>query len=270
LRDLQQFGVCLSMDDFGTGYSSLGYLKSFPLDALKIDRSFVQDIVTDPDDAMITRAIISMAHSLRLKVVAEGVESAAQLALLARAGCDEIQGFHFSKPLLAEECIALVRERRRLLHAQKRGEGEPTLLVVDDDPAMTMLFEKVLRHEGFRILTAADADRALETLATNEISVVMADQNMPGMPGVELLRRIKGLYPETVRIVMSGEVDVDTATQAINQGAVYRVLNKSISHEQLKASLKEAFAHKALQDENLTLANRLRSLEAASKELHNM
>jgi EAL domain-containing protein (putative c-di-GMP-specific phosphodiesterase class I) len=115
LRGLKDSGVKISVDDFGTGYSSLAYLKRFPIDALKIDRSFVRDITTDPEDAMITLAIIGLAHNLKLKVVAEGVETQEQLELLAANGCDEIQGYRFSVPTTPEECARMLRENRRLV-----------------------------------------------------------------------------------------------------------------------------------------------------------
>jgi diguanylate cyclase (GGDEF)-like protein/PAS domain S-box-containing protein len=99
LAQLQEMGVKLAMDDFGTGYSSLAYLKRFPVDAIKIDRSFIQGLPGDEEDATITQAVIAMAHSLRLRTIAEGVETAEQLAFLERLGCDEIQGYYFSKPL---------------------------------------------------------------------------------------------------------------------------------------------------------------------------
>ncbi|HTF14666.1 MAG TPA: EAL domain-containing protein [Burkholderiales bacterium] len=114
LRGLKDSGVKISVDDFGTGYSSLAYLKRFPIDALKIDHSFIRDITTDPEDAMITLAIIGLAHSLKLKVVAEGVETQEQLELLAANGCDEIQGYYFSVPTTAEECAKMLRENRSL------------------------------------------------------------------------------------------------------------------------------------------------------------
>ena len=99
LRELKALGLQIFLDDFGTGYSSLAYLKKFPIDGLKIDRSFIHDLPADNDDGAITRAILAMGQALHLRVVAEGVENAAQYEFLCRAGCDEVQGFFFSPPV---------------------------------------------------------------------------------------------------------------------------------------------------------------------------
>ena len=108
LNQIHALGVQLSIDDFGTGYSSLSYLKRFPLDTLKIDRSFVSDITTDPDDATICKTIVAMAHSLKLKVIAEGVETEQQLAELKSYGCGQYQGFLFAKALPVSEISSLL------------------------------------------------------------------------------------------------------------------------------------------------------------------
>ena len=109
LEGLRTMGVRLSIDDFGTGYSSLSYLQRFPLSRLKIDQSFVRDLLTNENNAKITKAIIAMAHSLNLSVLAEGVETEAQLTRLREEGCDEVQGYLFSRPVCAKDFEALLR-----------------------------------------------------------------------------------------------------------------------------------------------------------------
>ena len=121
LRDLKALGVRIAIDDFGTGYSSLSYLKRFPVDSIKIDRSFIGQVADNPDDAAIAKAIIMMAHSLQLTVTAEGVETAAQLAFLVSNSCNEVQGYYFSRPLPGAECGALLKQQ---LLKPSRGSGD--------------------------------------------------------------------------------------------------------------------------------------------------
>jgi diguanylate cyclase (GGDEF)-like protein/PAS domain S-box-containing protein len=117
LQQLRELGVIISIDDFGTGFSSLCYVKQLPVDRLKIDQIFIHDLIKDPSDRAIVAAIINLAHSLKMEVVAEGVETADQLEWLTAAGCDEAQGFYCGRPMIADDFAALVSKAARVAHA---------------------------------------------------------------------------------------------------------------------------------------------------------
>ena len=244
LGRLKELGVTIAIDDFGTGYSSLAYLKRFPIDKLKIDIAFVRDITTNPDDAAIALAIISMAHSLHMQVVAEGVESRAQMAYLRRNRCDDIQGFHFSRALPPADLAQLVRDNAERPEAPSSHDGNlETVLVVDDDVSLLTSLHRLFRRDGYRVLTAASTTEAFELLALYPVQVILCDQRMPTMSGTEFLSKAKEMYPATIRIILSEDTRIDEVLDAINRGAIDRFYTKPLADGKLRENLRQAFRH---------------------------
>ncbi len=272
IRELRQLGVKLSLDDFGTGYSSLSYLKCFPFDKVKIDQSFVRGVTQEANDLLLVEVIVSMAHGLGMRVVAEGVETRAQCEIMSAKVCDEIQGFYFSQPVNAQAIEALFAQGHALAPQLLRLHKPPaTLLLVDDEPNIVSALKRLLRRDGYTILTANCGAQGLELLANNRVDVIISDQRMPGMTGVDFLRQAKVNFPNTIRIVLSGYTELQSVTDAINEGAVYRFLTKPWDDEQLRGHVREAFEYQGLAEENRLLDLKIRSsnleLTAANREM---
>jgi diguanylate cyclase (GGDEF)-like protein len=247
LQNLKQLGVQVSIDDFGTGYSSLAYLRRFPIDKLKIDIAFIRDITTNPDAASIALTIIRMAHGLKLDVIAEGVETEAQLAYLRRNGCDQIQGYYFSRPLPLAEIEQILRDEKRLPPTDGVANAPlKTLLLVDDEPDILVALKRVLRLEGYNILTAGSAAEGFDMMALHPVQVILCDQRMPVMSGAEFFDRVKGMYPDALRIILSGYTDLESIMESINRGSIYRFYTKPWDSDVLRDNVRNAFRHYAL------------------------
>jgi len=265
LGELKALGIEISLDDFGTGYSNLSYLRQLPIDVVKVDRAFVHDVTAAPQDVSMTRALIKMAHSLQMKVLAEGVETEGQLALLIANHCDQMQGFFFSPPVPADKIADMLRERRQLPeHLLQRRVRQRTLLLVDDEENVLASLKRLLRRDGYRIVTANSGTQGLQRLAEESIDVILSDQRMPGMTGVEFLRRAKELYPETVRMVLSGYTELQSITDAVNEGAIYKFLTKPWDDERLRGHIEQAFRQKEMADDNRRLSD---AVQTANQEL---
>jgi diguanylate cyclase (GGDEF)-like protein/PAS domain S-box-containing protein len=242
LRNLKALGIQISIDDFGTGYSSLAYLKRFPIDKLKIDIAFVREVTSNPDDAAIVLAIINMAHSLKLQVIAEGVEKDAQLAYLRRHGCDEMQGYYFSRPVAEDEFEMMLRDGKFLSAPEDETLlTQQTLLIVDDDAFMLDVLSDFLAQDGYRILTAQTAAEGFDLLARHKVQVILCDQCMPLMSGTEFMERVKNLCPDTFRIMLSAYADLTPIMAAINHGAIDRFYTKPWKGAVLRENIREGF-----------------------------
>lgn len=233
-------GLKLSLDDFGTGYSSLAYLKRFPFQYVKIDRAFITDVTNNPDDAAISMAIIAMAHSLRMRVIAEGVETAAQLQFLRARDCDYIQGYYFSRPVAAPAFHAMLAGGQCLDLGVCGAGPAPTILVVDEATELRDSVHRALGNEGYRILQARSASEALTVLATESVQVVLSDRMVHKRDGRPLISIVARLYPDTIRIVLSGYAELQAALDALNRGEVYRFLTKPWDDQLLKHTVVDA------------------------------
>jgi diguanylate cyclase (GGDEF)-like protein/PAS domain S-box-containing protein len=247
LKKLKSHGVSISIDDFGTGYSSLAYLRRFPIDKLKIDVAFIRDVTSNPDDAAIVLAIIRMAHSLKLDAIAEGVETAGQLGYLRRHGCDQIQGYLFSPPVPVAELEPMLLADRRLPPPEDETPAPmKTLLLVDDDAETLAELQHLLRTDGYRLLCANSAAKGFEMLALNDVQVILCDQSMPLMEGTVFLDRVRDLYPDTFRVILSGHSDPEGIMEAINRGAIHRYYTKPWDKKALRDYIRQAFSHHRL------------------------
>lgn len=264
MNELKQSGVSMALDDFGTGYSSLSYLQRLPVARIKIDRSFVNNITSNPGDAAIVRALVGMAHSLNLTVIAEGVETEGQLGFLRGIGCEEIQGYFFSRPLPADDFALLLREGRGI-PPELVDKPERVLLLVDDEPNILSSLTRALRRKGFRIVSTTSAREGFDLMGIHQPGVVLCDQRMPEMTGTEFLRRIKDIYPETMRMVLSGYADLNSVIDAVNQGAIYKFLTKPWEDEALSRHIKDAFDIYDLHRENRELSRMLLANQALLK-----
>ena len=270
LTQLRDLGAEIILGEFGAGSANLSLLRSLPVDVIKVHRSCVPDVTAATGDVSLTRAIINMAHGLQMKVLADGVETTGQLALLIANGCDRMQGPVLSEPVDADGLVQQLTSVRLPAHLLTRRR-ERTLLLVDDEPNIVSALRRLFRREGYRIVTASSGAEGLQRMAEYEVDVVLSDQRMPGMTGVEFLRRAKELYPDTVRMVLSGYTELQSITDAVNEGAIYRFLTKPWDDEHLRVHVHEAFAHKEMADENKRLASEVvaasEALAAANERL---
>lgn len=240
LAEIKALGIRLSMDDFGTGYSSMSYLQQLNVDKLKIDISFIRDMTSDSGKAAIVKAIIALGHGLGLEVLAEGVEETGQAKYLRSLQCDVMQGFLTSRPLSAEDTGEFLASYRPM-PIPVSMEGLRTLLLVDDDANVLTALRRDLRHENYNIITAGNGDEAMSLLAENEVGVILIDHRMTGMSGIELLAKVRAMHPKVVRTVLSGYTELNSLTETINRGEIYRYLDKPWDKKILLEMVREAF-----------------------------
>lgn len=241
LKSLKRLGVRLAIDDFGTGYSSLAQLMRFPFDTLKVDREFVKDITTSPESAGLARLIVALGDHMKLQVVAEGAETEAQTCYLRQLGCEVMQGYYYSRPLPADEAFIHLTEARLTLPCCISQPASRALLLLDDEENVLRSLRRVLRHEDYQLLATTDPEEAFDLLAIHHPDVVLVDQRMPRMDGIEFLRQVKELHPNTVRMVLSGYTDINTVTKAVNRGHIFKFLTKPWNDEELRTTIAEAF-----------------------------
>jgi diguanylate cyclase (GGDEF)-like protein len=223
LEALKAIGVRIAVDDFGTGYSSLIYLKRFPVDVLKIDKSFIDGLVDDRQDRAIVSSVVDLARAFGLTTIGEGVETAEQLALLRALGCEAAQGHLWSPALPPDELERWAQGVSVMAPSDDTAAGStPTgVLIVEDDASLRKMLRLLFDGAaGYFVVGEADDGReALSLAAHYQPGLVLLDLAMPGMGGLEALPLILGVAPHAKIVVLTGSEAVTMADTALSRGA---------------------------------------------------
>jgi DNA-binding response OmpR family regulator len=255
IQELKALGVRLAIDDFGTGYSSFAYLRQLQVGKLKIDRIFIRDVAVNSDDAAITAAIISMAKSLRLKVIAEGVENEAQMLFLRAHHCDEIQGYYFSKPLTVDKIADKLRDNAADRQAAEKPAGDDRgnktnqvgislmsmglALLVSADPATIQQFSLALRDLSISPDACQDAASAGLLLKSRKFDAVIVDLQLGGQSG-QILDEVH-LSPSNRTAVTFSISDNDSDATASFRKKSQFVFERPFSPQSIHKTLKPAY-----------------------------
>ena len=237
VQELKAMGLTLAIDDFGTGYSSFSYLRQFRVNKFKIDRSFIRDVAVNPDDAAITAAIISMAKSLRLRVIAEGVENEAQMSFLRTHQCDEIQGYYFSKPLAAEQ--AADKLRSNAVHALPTSQGIGLALLASADPVAIQQLSHALQQSSISPDVCQEVPAAIRLLQYRKFDAVIVDRQLGEQSGT-ILGEVRLSPSNRTAVTFAISSNGGEATGAFGQGSGF-VFERPLSKESIRSTLKSAF-----------------------------
>ncbi|MEX2045647.1 MAG: EAL domain-containing protein [Chloroflexota bacterium] len=241
LAGIKKLGVRVALDDFGTGYSSLGYLNELPLDEVKIDRSFISRLSSDPQTSSIVRAAVDLSHALGLDAVAEGVEDKATLERLRLLGFDRVQGYFIARPMPADAVLPWLQRYAAaptvvtapvstlISTPTVHDASTSTVLVVDDEHSLRVATHRILSSQGYNVLHAATASEALRicTEQRDAIDLVVTDIFLTDWRGHELAGRIREMQPHAKFLFVSG----DPMASALVKGAPF--LAKPFSKQQL-------------------------------------
>ncbi len=245
LKELSELGVSVSLDDFGTGYSSLNYLKLLPIRKVKLDRSFVINVVAEAADAAIARAVVALAKLLNLKVVVEGVETSTQFAFLRRIHCDQFQGYLFARPMTFNAAQQLLMQGHGYLPmpelVRSVGYLEHAVMLVGPASDVVQTLEQLFQRCGCHVFRTEGVGEATEVLAMHVVQAVVSVSLLSDGSGPDLFSRIRHLYPQIRRILVADLAQRQACVDTFNEGDIERMIPLPLDTEWVLEMIKREF-----------------------------
>jgi diguanylate cyclase (GGDEF)-like protein len=259
--ELKDLGFKVAVDGFGAGHALMSQFAALGFEYLRLAPAAAATLLAAPSRDDRGQGMAALARAFGVQLALCGVDSAEQAQAMLSSGCDLASGACFGATLAPEEVPGAVGSGVvGTVPAPTQANEKRRLLLVDDEQNILSALKRLLRRDGYLIYTASSGLEALALLDGTEVDVIVSDQRMPGMLGADFLRAARAKYPDTVRIMLSGYTELQSVTDAVNEGAIYKFLTKPWDDELLRGHISEAFRIKEAADENRRLSGALGGL----------